>query len=827
MDTKTSLWFMLSVLFLCFSLQSHASLGADTISSNQSLSGNQTIVSATGVFQLGFFRPRKSSNYYIGMWFKSVSQLTTVWVANREKPIRDISSSVLKISDGNLVLFNESRVPVWSTNVSSTKSTSVVAVLLDDGNLVLRDRPNSSTILWQSFDHPTDTWLPDSKLRLDKRTNQSQRFTSWKSQDDPAPGLFSFELDPRKTNQIIIVWNRSQQYWFSGTWDEQTKSFSLVPEMRTSSMSNSSYSFSYISNENESYFVYSFYNSTTISRLSMDFSGQIKQMSWLDNSKKWNLFFTIPRQQCEVYEFCGAFGICNEKSLPFCNCLTGFQPTSQGDWNQQVYSGGCVRKTKLQCDNASVGNGRGYQFLETRLTIFPINPQNTMADSIMGCKSTCLKNCSCTAYAYDNNQCSIWIGDLLNLQQLGQDDSKGKTLYTKIVASEISSESSPTNKKGAIIVAVAVSSGLLLLGLMMFIIMKGRRRIITAKPVEGSLVAFGYKDLQKATKNFSEKLGKGGFGPVFKGTLPDASIIAVKKLESINQGEKEFRAEVGTIGKINHVNLVRLRGFCSEGSRKLLVYDYMPNGSLDSHLFHAKDSEFLDWKTRYQIALGAARGLAYLHENCIDSIIHCDIKPENILLDVDYFPKLADFGLAKLLGREFSRVLTTMRGTMGYLAPEWISGVAITPKADVYSFGMMLLEFVSGRRNFEHTNDEEGTFFPTWAARQVTESADLLKLLDSRLNGNANLEELSRICKVACWCIQDDEIHRPSMGQVVQILEGALDANLPPIPRSLQAFINGQEDLFFFPDSPLIVSSNFNGVGNASAAASPVIFHPE
>jgi len=212
----------------------------------------------------------------------------------------------------------------------------------------------------------------------------------------------------------------------------------------------------------------------------------------------------------------------------------------------------------------------------------------------------------------------------------------------------------------------------------------------------GSLVAFAYKDLQTATKNFSEKLGGGGFGSVFKGVLPNSSLIAVKKLESWSQGEKQFRTEVSTIGNIQHVNLVRLLGFCSEGTSRLLVYDFMPNGSLDSHLFTEKDSDFLDWKTRYQNSMGTARGLAYLHEKCRDCIIHCDIKPENILLDAEFFPKVSDFGLAKLVGREFSRVLTTMRGTRGYLAPEWISGVAITAKAVGSSYGMMLFEFVSG-----------------------------------------------------------------------------------------------------------------------------------
>ncbi|OMO62753.1 hypothetical protein CCACVL1_22655 [Corchorus capsularis] len=789
MDTEKIPWWMLPLFLLCFSLESQVSIAADTISFNQSLSGNGTIVSKGGVFELGFFKPGNSSNYYIGIWYKKASQPNTVWVANREKPVRDINSSVLKIVDGNLVLFNESQIPIWSTNVGSTNSSSVVAVLLDDGNLVLRDGPNSSTILWQSFDHPVDTWLPGMKLSFDKRTNQSRGFISWRNQDDPAPGLFSIEVDPSQTDQIIFVWNRSRQYWSTGTWDEQTKSFTLLPELRAISTLNMSYR--YVSNENESYFTYLFDNSFALSRSGMDASGQFKAMLMLANSDKWSLFFSQPRQQCEVYGYCGVFSSCNEKSTQFCNCLTGFQPASQKEWDQQLYSGGCVRQTKLQCENASVGNGRGDQFLKIHTTTLPTNPQNVVAHSNKECKSTCLQNCSCSAYAYNDNECSIWIGDLLNMKQLGEDDDVGETLHIRLAYSEFSS---PTNKKKLIIVAVAVSSGLFLLGLSMFITKRWRRTMIATNPTEGSLVPFGYKDLQKATNNFSEKLGKGGFGSVFKGTLPDGSLIAVKKLEGISQGEKQFRAEVSIVGVINHVNLIRLRGFCSEGSKKLLVYDYLPNGSLDKHLFLANDSELLDWKSRYQIALGAARGLTYLHDKCRDNIIHCDIKPENILLDADFCPKVADFGLAKLIGRDFSRVLTTLRGTMGYLAPEWISGQAITPKADVYSYGMMLLEIVSGRRNFQvqvqHSEDEGTTFFPATVAIHVSiEGGDVLNLLDSRLNGNVNVEELSRICTVACWCIQDDEFQRPTMSQVVQILEGVLEVSQPPIPRLLQACI--------------------------------------
>ncbi|XP_026422850.1 G-type lectin S-receptor-like serine/threonine-protein kinase At2g19130 isoform X1 [Papaver somniferum] len=323
-----------------------------------------------------------------------------------------------------------------------------------------------------------------------------------------------------------------------------------------------------------------------------------------------------------------------------------------------------------------------------------------------------------------------------------------------------------------------------------------------AKTVDGTLAAFTYRELQISTNDFSQKLGGGGFGSVFKGVLPDSSDIAVKKLEGVSQGDKQFRSEVITIGIIQHVNLVQLRGFCSEGAEKLLVYDFMPNGSLDSHLFHQKSAEVLDWKTRYQIALGTARGLAYLHEKCRDCIIHCDIKPENILLDADYCPKVADFGLAKLFGRGFSQVLTTMRGTRGYLAPEWISGVAITPKADVYSYGKMLFEMISGKRNTGHiSNDDKISYFPAWAATKMNEGDDIIFLVDNRLEGNADTLELTRACRVACWCIQDDETHRPSMGQVVQVLEGILEVNRPPTPKSLHLLVGNQDNMFSFLDS--------------------------
>ncbi|XP_073273599.1 G-type lectin S-receptor-like serine/threonine-protein kinase At2g19130 [Primulina huaijiensis] len=786
-------------------------VAADTISANETLYGNQTIVSAGGNFELGIFSPGNSSKCYLGIWYAKVSQQTVVWVANRETPLSKKDSAQLKILDGNLVLLDGPVNKIWSTDLNATISNSVVAVLLDEGNLVLRDGFSNFTI-WESFDNPTHTWLPGGKLAYNNITKKSQLLISWKNNDDPAPGLYSLELVPSR-KEYILRWNRTVQYWTSGPWNNHI--FSQVPEMR----SNYIYNFSYVENVSESYFTYSVYNPSIISRFVMDISGQIKQYNWIDNSN-WFSFWSLPRQPCGVYAFCGGFGSCNDISLPFCDCLKGFEHKSESDWALNDYSGGCVREINLQCENNDTSNGKKDRFLMNNYVILPDKAQVLTVGSEGECESSCLNNCSCSAYSFGDNVCSIWIGELLELQQLNEGDSGGRTIYIKLAAD--SSVFSGKSNKGVVLGAIggSVAAALVILAVILAIVWRRRwQKVGTSKAVEGSLTAFGYKDLQNATKNFSDKLGGGGFGSVFKGTLPDSSVIAVKKLDSIIQGEKQFRTEVSTIGTIQHVNLVRLRGFCCEADKKLLVYDYMENGSLDTHLFNLKEtSKVLDWTTRYQIALGIARGLSYLHEKCRDCIIHCDIKPENILLDAELCPKVADFGLAKLMGRDFSRVLTTFRGTRGYLAPEWISGVATTAKADVYSYGMMLFELVSGRRNSELSEGEKSKFFPSLAYTLIVQGGDTLSLLDPALSRIAEAEEVLKICKIACWCIQEDENIRPSIGQVVQILEGVMDVNLPPIPRSLQHFVETEENIIFFTDSSSGQSSNSRSIMASNAS---------
>jgi hypothetical protein len=416
------------------------------------------------------------------------------------------------------------------------------------------------------------------------------------------------------------------------------------------------------------------------------------------------------------------------------------------------------------------------------------------------CKTVCLGNCSCTAYSWRNGGCLVWYNELFNVKQQQCNDvtdTSGGTLFLRLSVKEELSQKSSARMRIAISLAVGFAI-LFSLALVLLMIWRNKRKrySFTLETAQGGggIIPFRYTDLQHATRNFTEKLGEGGFGSVYKGVLGDSTTIAVKRLDGAYQGEKQFRAEVSSIGLIQHINLIKLIGFCSRSDSKLLVYEYMPHRSLDIHLF-PDDAEILNWNTRYQIALGIARGLAYLHESCRDCIIHCDVKPQNILLDESFIPKIADFGMAKLLGREFSRALTTIRGTIGYLAPEWISGGAITTKVDVYSYGMLLLEILSGRKNSHRectTTGDDDTYFPVQVASKLL-LGDIVSLVDHKLHGDVNPNEAERVCKVACWCIQDNELNRPTMGEVVQVLEGLIELDIPPMPRLLQAIARGSD----------------------------------
>ncbi|KAG7981008.1 hypothetical protein I3843_05G211000 [Carya illinoinensis] len=301
-------------------------------------------------------------------------------------------------------------------------------------------------------------------------------------------------------------------------------------------------------------------------------------------------------------------------------------------------------------------------------------------------------------------------------------------------------------------------------------------------------IKYSFSEIKKMTKNFKEKLGEGGYGTVFKGTLRSGRHVAVKMLGKSKANGQEFTNEVATIGRIYHVNVVQLIGFCVHGSKRALVYEFMPHGSLNKHIFSLKGSILLSYEKIYNIAIGVARGIEYLHRGCDMQILHFDIKPHNILLDENFIPKVFDFGLAKLSPIENNTIsLTAARGTLGYMAPELfyknIGGISY--KADVYSFGMLLMEMVGKRKNLntfaEHSSQ---IYFPSWVYDQFNNEKDIEM-------GYATEEEKEMTMKmmiVALWCIQTNPSNRPSMNKVVEMLEGKLNTYkfLPSLPSHHQ-----------------------------------------
>ncbi|KAL6581449.1 hypothetical protein OROMI_007372 [Orobanche minor] len=297
-------------------------------------------------------------------------------------------------------------------------------------------------------------------------------------------------------------------------------------------------------------------------------------------------------------------------------------------------------------------------------------------------------------------------------------------------------------------------------------------------------IKYTYSEIKKMTNNFNQRLGEGAFGTVYKGKLRSGPFVAVKMMGHSTASEQEFVSEVGTIGHIHHVNIVQLIGFCLEGSKCALVYEFLPNGSLDRYIFSQQGLEafVLRYEKMFKIALGVARGIDYLHRGCDMQILHFDIKPHNVLLDENFNPKISDFGLAKLYPTDGSIVnLKAARGTMGYMAPEMfyknIGGVSY--KADVYSFGMLLLELAGRRKNLNPFEEDVGQiYFPAWVYDRIYTGKDL-EIKDVT---DEEREMVKKIIVVALWCIQMKPSDRPSMNKVVQMLEGDCELQMPPKP---------------------------------------------
>ncbi|XP_010520595.1 PREDICTED: probable receptor-like protein kinase At5g20050 [Tarenaya hassleriana] len=322
------------------------------------------------------------------------------------------------------------------------------------------------------------------------------------------------------------------------------------------------------------------------------------------------------------------------------------------------------------------------------------------------------------------------------------------------------------------------------------------------RKVAGVPTRFRLQDLEEATDGFRIRIGKGGSGSVFKGVLPDGTQVAVKRIEGeAEKGEKEFRSEVAAIASVQHKNLVRLLGYSSSScpvTPRFLVYEYISNSSLDIWIFPGRNTRFpcgvtagwISWDQRYQVAIDVAKALAYLHHDCRSKILHLDVKPENILLDENYRGVVTDFGLSKLIAKDESRVVTNIRGTRGYLAPEWLLEQGISEKSDVYSFGIVLLEMIGGRRSIRRIEiEDEQTkkkkkkleYLPRIAKEKMREGK-VMEIVDERLREGREVNEgqVRKLVNVAIWCIHERPKRRPNMANVVEMLEGRVPVPEPP-----------------------------------------------
>ncbi|KDP38979.1 hypothetical protein JCGZ_00736 [Jatropha curcas] len=782
---------IVKLLAFCFYLLliTAISTSADTINTIQSIRDADAIVSAGGSFKLGFFSPDNSATKYLGIWYNKIADPTVVWVANREIAIND-SSGVLRVSDqGILVLVNGNGSIIWSSN-STRPSRKPIAQLLDSGNLIVKNEgdDNPENYLWQSFDYPADTLLPGMKLGWNRATGFSRYISSWKTPNDPARGNFTSGIDPGGYPELIVR-EGSTLHFRAGSWNGLQ--FTGTPGLRP----NSIYTYEFVINEKEWYYIYQLLSSSLLSRMVINQNGILQQFTWNERTKNWGIYLQLENDDCDRYALCGAYGSCNLSNSPKCSCLTGFEPKVPKEWGTADWSSGCVRKTALNCSADGFRKYTPGKLPETRNSWFD------KSMSLAECRITCMKNCSCTAYANldirgGGRGCLLWFSGLIDMRDFGDN---GQDIYIRMAASEIALDEDMKTKsksnKMRIILSSVLPAAVLILGLIILLRVwkkkKQQKHRIKTGMVERNandntdtedleLPLFDFATIASATNDFSinNKLGEGGFGPVFRGMLKDGQEIAVKRLsKDSNQGLNEFKNEVIHIAKLQHRNLVKLLGCCIQSDEKMLIYEFMPNKSLDFFIFDRRQSKILDWPKRHHIINGIARGLLYLHQDSRLRIIHRDLKAGNILLDYEMNPKISDFGLARSFGGNETQANTSkVVGTYGYMSPEYAIDGVYSVKSDVFSFGVIMLEIVSGKRNrgFTHEDHHLNLLGHAWRLHKEGRS---IELIDPSLRGSCNLSEVLRSIHIGLLCVQRSLKHRPSMSAVVLMLCG--DDSLP------------------------------------------------
>ncbi|KAJ0772020.1 putative protein kinase RLK-Pelle-SD-2b family [Helianthus annuus] len=754
------LYLILSTIFLPFSIVAEQINGTGSVPVGASLTATDNgmpWLSPSGDFAFGFQRIQQD-NFLLSIWYDKIPEKTIVWCP-KGGPMVPRGSKV-ELRDGRgLVLSDPQGKEVWTSG--SNISDRAYGFMNDTGNFVIVD--GISGKVWESFRFPTDTILPTQVME------RSGELISKISETNFTLGRFQLTL-LQDGNLILrkrdirsgVLYNT---YYRSGTRDSNRSiagkqliydetgymyvlkgSGQIVDLNRKDAINSRLY----------------------YQRATLESNGVFTQYYYPKNptgNTDWTVLRPLPDYICDWIDGTDGTGACGFNSVCSldgnrvnCECPKGF---SLLDPNDPI--GDCKPVSAPTCDEGYDGNQ--FDFIELTNIDWPgsdyvrVEPTNEET-----CKTFCLQDCLCAVAIYRDQRC--WKKKL-PLSNGNKDPSPPVKAFLKYRIGDLPNETpyvsskEKNNQRSLIVTTIS--------------------HYPSSKLVDTNLPRFTYQELVEATSEFKDELGKGAFGTVYKGVV-GVKTVAVKKLDRVfEDGDKEFKTEVNAIAKTHHKNLVQLLGYCDDGDQRLLVYEYMSNGTLAGFLFGDMKPS---WKLRSDVIVGIAKGLAYLHEECSTQVIHCDIKPQNILLDDSYNAKISDFGLAKLWMMNQSRTSTGIRGTKGYVAPEWFRNTPVTVMVDVYSFGVLLLEMISCRKSVvinESDSKDVVAVLTDWAW-DCYQEGKLDVFLENDLEALDDYKRLMTFVKVGLWCVQENPSMRPTMRKVIQMLEGVVEVNKPPCP---------------------------------------------
>ncbi|XP_058743447.1 G-type lectin S-receptor-like serine/threonine-protein kinase LECRK2 [Vicia villosa] len=774
------------------------------------------LLSPSGDFAFGFLPLNKTDLFLLSIWYAKISEKTVVWHANGDSPAPKGSKVELNANDG-LVLTSPNGDRLWNTTQVLSGRVSR-GVFNDTGNFVLQDSDFNS--VWETFDFPRDTLLPSQVL------DKGGKLRSKLKETDFRKGRFELHLQ-NDGDLVMYSINLPSDYANDNYYESQTVG-SNTSSAGTQLVLDRSGDL-YVLRENNEKFNMSGRNgeedvSIKVSstnfylRATLNLDGVFSLFKHPKNStgsEGWTTVWSHPENICR-YTISAGSGVCGYNS--FCTLGDDKRPTCQCPKSYSLIDpddpyGSCKPDFIQGCAEDALSTKRNdlYYFENLTETDWPLSDAALLKPFTEElCMKACMEDCLCSVAIFRSGD-SCWKKKLPLSNGRVDTTLDGAKAFLKVRKDKTSFDFSPNpidgNKNNketlVLIVSVLFGSSAILNGLLVVMICAGTsifqykkkpRRVSKSDTcVETNLRCFTYEELEEATNGFDKELGRGAFGIVYEGVINNNTSsetrVAVKKLNNflLDQAHKEFRNEVNGIGLTHHKNLVRLLGFCEGGSERLLVYEYMSNGTLANFLFNGDDEKQKpSWKLRLEIAIGVARGLVYLHEECITRIIHCDIKPQNILLDDNFNARISDFGLAKLLNMNESKTNTGIRGTKGYVALEWFKNMTITAKVDVYSYGVVLLEIISCRRCVQEMEqeDEEKAILTDWAYDCHKDG-----VVDALVEGDSEAlddkEKLEKLVMIGLWCVQEDPYLRPTMRTVVHMLEGIVEVQVPPYPSQI------------------------------------------